>query len=210
MFSDLRLPDVVGTPRMGTVAGQWQRDLVRAVFGSYYPRENKRYIREFFCMIPKKSGKTTGSAAMMICAVLRNRRPRAEFLLIAPTLEVADLAFRQVVGMIESDPVLTGWFHVRDHLKTIVHRQTKAFLKVKSFDPRVVVGSKPCGVLVDELHAISSAHDADRVMGQLRGGLIANPEAFLISITTQSERQPAGVFKEALHNARRVRDGELS
>jgi phage terminase large subunit-like protein len=146
----------------------------------------------------------------MICAVLMNRRPRAEFLLIAPTLEVADLAFRQAVGMIESDPVLMGKFHIRDHIKTIIYRPTKAFLKVKSFDPRVVTGSKPCGVLVDELHAISGAHDADRVMGQLRGGLIANPEAFLISITTQSERVPSGVFKEALQNARQVRDGEIS
>lgn len=210
IFSMLRLPDVVGQPELRHTAGEWQRDLVRAVFGSYDPATNTRHIREFFCMAPKKSGKTTGAAAMMICAVLLNRRPRAEFLLIAPTLEVADLAFRQVVGMIESDPILTAKFHIRDHIKTIVYRDTKAFLKVKSFDPRVVVGSKPCGVLVDELHAISSAHDADRVMGQLRGGLVANPEAFLINITTQSEREPAGVFKEALHNARRVRDGELA
>lgn len=208
IFSKLRLPDVVGQPPFRDVAGQWQKDLVRAVFGSYDPDTNERHIREFFCMIAKKSGKTTSAAAIMICAVLMNRRPRAEFLLIAPTLEVADLAFRQAVGMIESDPILTGKFHIRDHIKTIIYRETKAFLKVKSFDPRVVTGSKPCGVLVDELHAISGAHDADRVMGQLRGGLIANPEAFLISITTQSERAPSGVFKEALHNARRVRDGE--
>ena len=206
----LRLPDVVGQPELGSVAGEWQLDMVRAVFGSYDPAENKRHIREFFCMVSKKSGKTTCAAAMMLCAVLRNRRPRAEFLLIAPTLEVADLAFRQVVGMIENDPILASKFHIRDHLKTIVYRQTKAFLKVKSFDPQVVVGSKPCGVLVDELHAISQQHDADRVLGQLRGGLLANPEAFLIFITTQSERQPAGVFREILHNARRVRDGELS
>jgi len=210
IFSKLRLPDVIGQPPFRDVAGQWQKDLVRAVFGSYDPSLNERYIREFFCMIAKKSGKTTCSAAVMICAVLMNRRPRAEFLLIAPTLEVADLAFRQAVGMIESDPILTGKFHIRDHLKTIVYRPTKAFLKVKSFDPRVVTGSKPCGVLVDELHAISGAHDADRVMGQLRGGLIANPEAFLISITTQSERPPSGVFKDALHSARRVRDGEIT
>src|SRR5689334_8860045 len=135
MFLALRLPDVVGQPELQTVAGEWQKDLVRAVFGSYDPVKNERHIREFFCMIPKKSGKTTGAAAMMICAVLLNRRPRAEFLLIAPTLEVADLAFRQVVGMIESDPVLTGKFHIRDHVKTIIYRDTKAFLKGKSFDP---------------------------------------------------------------------------
>jgi len=134
-FSMLRLPDVVGQPELGSVAGEWQLDMVRAVFGSYDPAENKRYIREFFCMVSKKSGKTTCAAAMMLCAVLRNRRPRAEFLLIAPTLEVADLAFRQVVGMIESDPILASKFHVRDHLKTIVYRQNKAFLSYRGKSP---------------------------------------------------------------------------
>jgi phage terminase large subunit-like protein len=32
-FSMLRLPDVVGQPELADVAGEWQRDLVRAVFG---------------------------------------------------------------------------------------------------------------------------------------------------------------------------------
>ena len=35
MFLALRLPDVVGQPELQTVAGEWQKDLVRAVFGSY-------------------------------------------------------------------------------------------------------------------------------------------------------------------------------
>jgi len=31
----------------------------------------------------------------------------------------------------------------------------RRFLKVKSFDPKVVTGSKPAGVLLDELHVIA-------------------------------------------------------
>jgi phage terminase large subunit-like protein len=209
IFNALRLPDVPGQPLLADAAGEWQRDLVRAIFGSFDPETSTRHIREFFCMVPKKSSKTTAGAAIMLTAVLRNRRPRAEFLLIAPTLEIADLAFRQAVGMIETDPVLSAKFHVQEHLKRITFRPTKAFLKVKSFDPKVVTGSKPSGVLLDELHVISEAPDADRVIGQLRGGLLPNPEAFLITITTQSERPPAGVFAAALRTARKVRDGEL-
>ena len=210
IFNSLRLPDVPGQPRMQEAAGDWQRDLVAAVFGSYDPATNERFIRDFFCMVPKKSSKTTAGAAIMLTALLKNKRPNAEFLLIAPTLEIADLAYRQVVGMIEADPVLKAKFHVRDHIKRITYRPTKAFLKVKSFDPKVVTGSKPSGVLLDELHVIATAPDADRVIGQLKGGLLPNPEAFFITITTQSERPPAGVFKAALQTARRVRDGQVS
>ena len=190
-------------------AGEWQRDLVKAIFGSYDATTNTRHIREFFCMVPKKQSKTTSAAAIMLCALLLNKRPRAEFLLIAPTLEIADLAFRQVVGMIEADATLVQMLHIQEHLKRITFRKNGAFLKVKSFDTRVVTGSKPSGVLIDELHVISEASDADRVIGQLRGGLLPNPEAFLITITTQSERPPSGVFKAALTNARKVRDREL-
>ena len=210
IFNHLRLPDVPDQPRLIESAGQWQRDLIRAVFGSYDPVSNVRHIREFFAMVPKKSSKTTAGAALMTTALLMNKRPRAEFLLIAPSLEVADLAFRQVVGMIEADPALNAMFHIQEHLKRVTYRDTRAFLKVKSFDPKIVTGSKPSGVLLDELHVMASMPDADRVLGQLRGGLLPNPEAFLVTITTQSERPPVGVFRSGLMNARKVRDGELS
>jgi phage terminase large subunit-like protein len=209
IFNRLRLPDVPGQPLMEHAVGDWFRDAVRALFGSYDPKTNTRYIRELFQLVPKKSSKTTGGAALMLTAMLMSRRPRAEFLIVAPTLDVADLAFRQTVGMIEADEVLSAKCHIQEHLKRITYRPTGAFLKVKSFDPKIVTGSKPAGVLLDELHVIAEAHDADRVIGQLRGGLISQPEGFMVTITTQSERPPAGVFKAELKKARAVRDGEL-
>lgn len=194
---------------MAQAAGEWQRDIVRNLFGSWNPYEEERYLREFFVMVPKKSSKTTAGAAIMVTALLMNKRPRAEFLLVAPTQEVSDLAFRQAVGMIEADDVLKAKFHVQEHIKRIVYRPTQAFLKVKSFDPKIVTGTKPSGVLLDELHVIAEAADADRVIGQLRGGMISQPEAFFVTITTQSERPPSGVFLAELTKARKVRDGLL-
>ena len=207
IFNRLRLPDVPGTPALEKAAGDWQRDIVRALFGAW--DGETRHIREIFALVPKKNSKTTAGAAIMLTALLMNQRPRAEFLLVAPTQEVSDLAYRQVIGMIEADPVLAAKFHIRDHLKTIIFRPTGAFLKVKSFDPKIVTGAKPSGVLLDELHVIAEAKDADRVVGQLRGGLISQPEGFLLTITTQSERPPSGVFKAELSKARAVRDGKV-
>lgn len=210
IFNRLRLPDVPGQPTMAEACGDWARDMVRALFGTYDPESNTRSVREVFELVPKKNSKTTKGAAVMITAVLMSRRPRAEFLMVAPTQEVSDLAFRQAVGMIEADPVLAAKFHVQEHIKKITYRPTGAFLKVKSFDPKIVTGAKPAGVLLDELHVIAEAHDADRVIGQLRGGLISQPEAFMVTITTQSERPPAGVFRAELLKARQVRDGTVT
>ncbi len=208
VFDKLRLPDVPGKPLLRDAAGDWFRDIVRALHGSIV--DGERMVREPFLLVPKKSSKTSYGAALMLTSLLINERPKAEFLLIAPTQPIAEIAFNQVAGMIEADARLRrrDTMHVQPHLKKVTWLETGATLQVKSFDPNVLTGVKPAGALMDELHTVSSNANADRVIGQLRGGLISQPEGFLTFITTQSERPPAGVFKAELDKARQIRDGK--
>jgi phage terminase large subunit-like protein len=213
IFDKLCLPDVPGTPTLKEAAGDWVRDIVRAAFGSLDRETMRRHVAEIFALVPKKNAKTTYvGAGLALVAMLVNKRPRAEMLFIGPTQEIADLAFQQASGMIASDPegYLQKRFHVVEHQKTIVDRLTKAKLKIKTFDLKVLTGSKPVVVIVDELHVMSLLSYASRVLGQLRGGLIPNPESLLIMITTQSDDVPAGVFKTELDYARGVRDGRIT
>lgn len=203
----LRLADVTGTPTFGEAGGDWFRDIVRALFGSIDPVTKARMIRELFLLVPKKHSKTTNGALLMLTALLLNQRPRAPFLLTAPFQKTADEAFSAISGAIALDPVLGAKLHVRDHLKTIVHRQTGARLEILTFDPAVVTGKKVVGALIDELHVLGKMARADKAMLQLRGGMQPFPEAFLAIITTQSDEPPAGVFKDDLMKARAVRDG---
>jgi phage terminase large subunit-like protein len=71
----------------------------------------------------------------------------------------------------------------------------------------VLTGVKPAGVLIDELHEISRNAKASRIIGQIRGGLLPIPEAFLAFITTQADEPPAGAFRAELNMARAIRDG---
>lgn len=213
IFDKLRLPDVPGKPALKDAAGDWARDIVRAAFGSLDPDTGARRVAEIFAMVPKKNSKTTYcGGAIALVAILTNHRPRAELLFIGPTQEVADLAFQQAAGMIEADPdgYLPKRFHVVEHQKTIIDRVTKAKLKVKTFDLKVLTGSKPVVVIIDELHIMSQLSYASRGLTQIRGGLIPNPESLLIIITTQSDDVPAGVFKTELTYARGVRDGIIT
>jgi phage terminase large subunit-like protein len=212
IFNNLRLPDVPDQPRMEVAAGEWFRDIVRAAFGSLDAATGARRVSEIFTLVPKKNSKTTGGAAIAITALLANRRPRAEMLLVGPTQDVADLAFQQASGMIAADEegYLQKRFHVREHVKEIKDRRTGAALKIKTFDMRVMTGSKPVVVIVDELHVMSAYSYASRVIGQIRGGLLPNPESLLLFITTQSDQPPAGVFRAELQYARGVRDGKIT
>lgn len=206
IFNKLRLPDVPGQPLLRDAAGEWQRDIVRAIFGSMVG--DTRMVQELFCMVPKKNNKTTGGAGVSLTALLMNSRPHAEFIYVGPTHEVSDQAFQQAVGMIEADDYLSKRFHIAHHTKTILDRRNKARLKVKTFDMKVVTGSKPVFVLLDELHLMSSMAAAARIIVQIRNGMPA-PESVLVMITTQSDEPPAGAFKTELRYARGVRDGRI-
>jgi phage terminase large subunit-like protein len=208
VFDKLRLADVPGTPTMAEAGGEWFREIVRVLFGSLDAVTQSRAIRELFLLVPKKNSKTTNGALLMLTALLLNRRPRAPFILTAPVQDVAELAFSAVSGAIALDPVLAKKLHIRDHLKTIVHRETKAELQIMTFDPAVVTGQKCAGVLIDELHVVAKMSKASSAIRQLRGGMLAFPEAFLAFITTQSEEAPSGVFRAELLKARAIRDGQ--
>ena len=94
VFDRLRLPDVTGKPLLKDAAGDWFRDVVRALHGSIV--DGERMVRESFLLTPKKSSKTSYGAALMLTSMLINERPNAEFLLIAPTQPIAEIAFNQV------------------------------------------------------------------------------------------------------------------
>lgn len=209
VFKKLRLPDVHGMPTLGDACGPWFFPIVAAIFGSYDRAERRRMISEFFLLVPKKNSKSSAGGALIVTALIVNQRPEAEFLLIAPTKEIADIAFRQASGMIRNDPVLAKVFHLQRNLRMITHRKTGALAQIKAADTDVITGSKSTGVLVDETHVFAERARAAEVFVELRGALAARPDGFLIQITTQSKTPPAGVFKQELQTARDVRDGKI-
>lgn len=208
LFNRLRLADVPGNPTLEVAAGEWYRDIVRALFGSWDAKTQTRHIREIFALVGKKNSKTTYSASLMLVALLRNARPGAKFILVAPTHDVTELAYAQAAGAVRLDEEISDIIKTVDHQKYLEHRVTGATLEILSFDPNVLTGQKPTGFMLDELHIVASSPSAATAVGQLRGGMISQPEAFGLFVTTQSEKPPRGVFEAELKNARAIRDGK--
>lgn len=207
IFKRLRVPDIIGNPTYGEVCGEWVFDFVRVIFGSYDPETKRRALREFFLLVPKKNGKSSIAAAIIVTAAILNERPEAELLLIAPTKEIANISFKQAAGIIRLDEELSKLFHIRDHLKTIQHFNTLAVIVIKAAAADVITGSKATFILIDETHVFSTMAKAADIFVEIRGSLAARPDGFLLQITTQSKTPPSGVFKTELQKARDVRDG---
>jgi phage terminase large subunit-like protein len=208
-FKLLRLPDVIGTPTMGDACGPWFFPIVAALFGSYDPETNIRHISEVFQLIPKGNSKSSNGGAVMLTALMLNRRPEAEFMFIAPTMEIAAIAYKQARGTIRLDPYLTAKCHVQDHLRKITHRTSGATLAIKAADTDVITGSKATGTMIDETHVFAAKSKAADIFVELRGALTKRSDGFLFQTTTQSKAPPTGVFAAELAMARSVRDGKM-
>ncbi len=209
VMSQLRVVDMPGSPTFGEVAGPWLRDFVSSVFGAYDPDSGRRLIREWFLLISKKNTKSTTAGFVMLTFLILNWRQAGEFGILAPTVEVANNAFKPAADAIKADEELSALLHVQDHIRTITHRVTKATLQVVAADSDTVAGKKWIVTFVDELWLFGKKANAEDMLREATGGLASRPEGCVLWASTQSNEPPAGVFRQKLQYARGVRDGRI-
>lgn len=210
VFNELRVVDVPGGPKMGEIARPWLTDFASSIFGSYDPESGQRLITEFFLLISKKNTKSTTAAEIMLTALIQNWRSSAEFLILAPTVEVANNSFYPARDSIRADDELNDLLLIQEHTRTITHRLNNSVLKIVAADNEAVSGKKATGVLVDELWLFGKRPGAENMLREATGGLASRPEGFTIFLSTQSDEPPAGVFRQKLDYARGVRDGRIA
>lgn len=206
-FNRLRLPDVPGNPPLAEACGDWFREILCAFLASEDPDTRQRLVWELLCMVPKKNSKTTYVAALGLTALFLEEAPNRQMLIVAPSQNISERGFDQAQGMIRLDPRLDAIFRVQDHIKCITRRKTGTKLDVKTFDTAIVTGEIPILTIVDELHELGKKAKAAAVMQQIRGGGITKQGGQLLMITTQSDEQPAGIWRTELKKARQIRDG---
>lgn len=207
IFRRLRIYDVPGQPTMGDACPPWQLDLVEVIFGCYDPELRRQLIREILVSVAKKNGKSSFAAGIMLTALVLHARHGEEFLILAPTKDVADNSFTAAYHMVKLDGELLKRFKPSETTRDIVNRLDGSILAVKSADAEVIGGQKATSVLVDELWLFGKKSGAKNILSEATGSQAARPDGFALYLTTQSDDPPAGVFRDMLIYYRSIRDG---
>lgn len=131
----------------------WQRDLVRDVFGTLNERGVRQY-RHVYVEIAKKNAKSQLAAALGALQLFNKHEPNGEIILAAGDKEQArkDL-YAPLVEMIEQEPALLKRVRITDSMREIVNKETGTKLKVISHEAYTKHGWNISFALMDELHA---------------------------------------------------------
>lgn len=203
-------PDGGGeTPTVGDVCGDWAKEIAEVVHGAYDEASGERLIREVFLKVPKKNWKSGWAAMVMLSLMTRNWRDSNEAAIIAPTKDGAENVFKPMRDAIKRDPELDELYHVEPIMRRVTHRVTGMTCRVYAADSETVAGKIWAFVILEELWQLAKRKGAEDMLVEATGGQASRPEGVVISITTESDDDPVGIYKAKLEYARKVRDGEI-
>lgn len=196
-------------PTYGQVCRPWISEIAEAIHGAYNVETGERLIREALIKVPKKNWKSGLAGGLMLSLMLRNWRDSNEAAIIAPTKEAADNVFKPMRDAIRADAELDTLFHIQPNIRTITHRVTGMSCRVYAADTDTIAGKIWAFVIFEELWLLAQRKGAADLVLEATGGQASRPEGVVISITTESDTDPVGVYDEKLKFARGVRDGKI-
>lgn len=196
-------------PTVAEVCREWAMEIAGAIHGAYDAETGERLIREALIKVPKKNWKSGLAASLMLSLMVLNWRQSNEAGIIAPSKDTADNVFRPMKDAINADPEYSALFHVQPNMRTITHRVTGMSCRVYAADTDSISGKKWAFVILEELWLLAQRKGAEDMVLEATGGQASRPEGVVISITTESDDEPVGVYKAKLEFARGVRDGKI-
>lgn len=162
---------------------EFQRLLLADYFGD---------ARETVIILPKKNGKSTLIAALILYHLIVT--PNAECVVVAAAREQAEIILRQARMFVRNSRPLQRFVAIRQ--RSILSLVDEGRIRVLASDEDTADGTIPTLAIVDELHR----HKTSALYGVLRDGLgPRNGRMITISTAGATFDSPLGFIREAAH-----------
>jgi phage terminase large subunit-like protein len=181
---------------------QWER-IIAPAFGWKMP-DGWRRFREVEVWIPKKNGKTTLMAALMLYTLVADREIGARCFSAAADRNQAGLLFDAVNSMVKNSPALDALLVVNRTIRRVDCLALDSYYQVLSADAHRNEGHNIHALFFDELHTQKDR----RLWGALRYGSAARKQGIRFVLSTAGELNETSLWWERFHNALAIQDSK--
>ena len=173
----------------------WQRDgIVRPILACVDRRGRRKY-REAVLGMPRNSGKSNISAALLLALAFTEPVVEGEYVCVARNRKQAAIVFNKMRRMVYADPLLRVACEVRTH--EIIVKETGQRIYTVAYDAGGAQGIHAQVAIIDEYHV----HKDDSMRYAILSGMIGQPGALLITISTAGPERK-GPLWELLKSAK--------
>jgi phage terminase large subunit-like protein len=167
----------------------WQRDdLLHPVFG-WRRADGTRLIRQAYCEIPKKNGKSTVISSLMPYMLMADGEGGPEVYTAGVDRQQASIVFNESARMVRASSVLSPHVEIIPSVKTIKCRANDGVMRALSADNETAEGLNISALAVDEVHA----HRRPDLIDALRYGGAARTQSLAFFITTAGLYDPNSI-----------------
>jgi phage terminase large subunit-like protein len=155
----------------------WQVFRIANIFG-WKNDDGSRRFKFSYTEVPRKNGKTTEAAGVVLYASFSDGEPRAECYTAATKRDQASICFDEAVNMVKASQPMRSFLKI--YQNKIIDPTTGSTLQPLSSDRDTLDGLNIHCAIIDELHA----HKTADVVNVLRTSIGARRQPLIYEITT--------------------------
>lgn len=181
----------------------WQKRMLKRFFGWKRVRDNRRRYKTLWVEIPRKNGKTSLAAWVLLYLLFADGERGAQIGLAAADTDQANVIFDICKTIVQSSPKLNRL--AKCYQRSIFYKNMRSTLRLFSGRPKGKHGKNLHGLVVDEVHEQPNR----QLIDALRTSNIARRQPVEIYLTTAGD-DPNTICYEFHEYAVKVRDGTVN
>ena len=186
----------------------WQRKVLRDIYGSVSMEDGRRKYRSAYISVGKKNGKSFLIGGLPIYHLLAEDESNPEAYGAAAAKDQATLVYKAAAQLVAANPYLQSRLKVLPSTKRILRRDGHGFYAVLSADGDLQDGIEPSLVIRDEIHRWKTAR-AETLHDVILKGQISRDEPLDIGITTAGAEYESPMWWREYQHAKKVLDGSI-
>lgn len=181
-----------------------KEEIIRPLFG-WKNADGSRKYRTSFIFLPRKNGKSTLAAAIILTLLYLDREFGAEYYSAANDRDQAKIVYSVVADMIKNNPKLLNYVDIFKN--SIVYNAQGSFYKAISRETSTKHGFNTSGFIYDELHGMRD-DGTENLWQVLETSTGSRKEPISIAITTAGFDKYSACYKMYTY-AKKVLDGSI-